>query len=328
MRNDVLALSKEEGGEYTEELVQKQMQHVLSVGFTKTSVRLAMRPLLKTPNVSDDDIFQALKEIVMSEAEHDAKMESNVHTALTPVPASTRASATATTASTAAVVSELSFNKTEKLLEELETISQTLNQLVTLPSEVKELKKELYHLQHQEPYIYQQQHQQQPFTQMQSSNMNVGNVTATGGVYGADGVGCMGSGGGNGLSRGGGNSGNGFGRGGRGGGNGLGRGGRGGGNNLGRGGGNGVAQNGVGRGGAVNGVGRGGTGAGAAVTGRGGGRGGNQGGGGRQFTVTMRKCQNCDQEGPGTFWDHCFYCCGSGHKISDCPSKNEEGEHL
>ena len=79
-------------------------------------------------------------------------------------------------------------------------------------------------------------------------------------------------------------------------------------------------------------MGRGGRGGGSSGRGRGNNRNGNGGGnqtgnsdGGRQVTVTMRTCQNCNQQGPGSFWDHCFYCCGQGHKIQDCPSKNEEG---
>ena len=315
MRDDVLALSKEEGGEYTQELVQKQMQHVLSVGFSRASVRIAMRPLLKTANLSDDDIFNALKEIVMSEAEHDAKMESNNITS--SVATSTRTPGTAATAATtAAVVSELSFNKTEKLLEDLEQISQTLNELIKLPSEVEQLRKELYQ-QKQQPG-YQQQHQlpyqqqQQPVyatNQLNTSSYLSNAVIANGGNGVANPL-VQGNGG-NGLGSGGHGVGNGRGRGGNG--NFQGEGGnRNGNNGMGRG----------GRGGGLSGRGRGNT-----RNGGGGNPPGNNGGG-RQVTVTMRKCQNCDQQGPGSYWDHCFYCCGQGHKIQDCPSKNEEGEHL
>ena len=94
----------------------------------------------------------------MSEAEHDAKMESNDVHVTSSVTTSTRTPGiAATAATTTAVVSELSFNKTEELLEDLEQISQTLDELIKLPSDVEQLRKELYQ-QKQQPG-YQQQHQ-------------------------------------------------------------------------------------------------------------------------------------------------------------------------
>ena len=310
MRDDVLALSIEEGGQYTEELVQKQTQHVLSVGFIKPSVRLAMRPLLKTPNLCDDDIFDCLKEIVMSEKEHESLMESNntsaTATAATATaatksvraaPAATAAAAAATAAtaaSTAAVVSELSLNKSELVLEELQQISQTLGQLSHLPAEVQELKRNVY--QQQQLPMY----QSQPNPYNTPSNMNVGNVTA-------------GNDGGDGNA---GNGGNGDGRGGRG--RGVGRGGY---QNMGSGRGGGNGNNGSGgRGGGGSGRGRGTNG-----RGRGGGQVGRGDGLNRQVMWTMRTCLNCGLEGPGNYWDHCFFCCGQGHKGYECPEKNVEG---
>ena len=137
MRDDVLALSLEEGGQYTEELVQRQMQHVLAVGFIRPSVRHAMRQLLRTPNLTDDEILEALKEIVMNEAEHEAKVEgSNNGSSAGVTPATTTRSATSASVNEVSCVTDL-------LLDEVAKISQTMSRLSSLPSEVEKLKKEL-----------------------------------------------------------------------------------------------------------------------------------------------------------------------------------------
>ena len=136
MRDDMLALSLEEGGQYTVELVQRQMQHVLAVGFIRPSVRHAMRQLLRTPNLTDDEILEALKEIVMNEAEHEAKVEGNNNgSSAGATPATTRSA-------TSASVNEVSC-VTDLLLDEVAKIAQTMSRLSSLPSEVEKLKKEL-----------------------------------------------------------------------------------------------------------------------------------------------------------------------------------------
>ena len=143
MRDDVIALSKEEGGQYTDDLVQQKMIHVLSVGLRKASIRLAMRPILKTPLISDDDIFDALKELVLNEAEHSAKADGASAVATTNVTTNGRSNTLANTAATVAACSELSLNKTDMLIGEVQQLSRTVSQLSTLPSEVQKLKKEV-----------------------------------------------------------------------------------------------------------------------------------------------------------------------------------------
>ena len=143
MRDDVIALSKEEGGQYTDDLVQEKMIHVLSVGLRKASIRLAMRPLLKTPHISDDDIFDALKDLVLNEAEHSAKADGASAVATTNASTKGRANTLANTAATVAACSELSLNKTDMLIGEVQQLARTVNQLSTLPSELQKLKKEV-----------------------------------------------------------------------------------------------------------------------------------------------------------------------------------------
>ena len=56
--------------------------------------------------------------------------------------------------------------------------------------------------------------------------------------------------------------------------------------------------------------------------------GGSRGNGARRrggVMVRMHKCDRCNQMGPGSQWDHCFHCCGQGHKSADCPQKNASG---
>ena len=166
MRDDVLALSAEEGGQYTEKLVQQKMLHVLSVGLRKANVRLAMRSVLKSPDISDDDIFDALKEIVLNEAEHLAKADGQSTLTTTTTTGKSRASTLATAASTLAACSELSLDKTDMLIGEVQQLSRTVNQLSTLPSEFQKLKKEFTH-------------QKQSNQQNSTSNGSVQSVAAT-----------------------------------------------------------------------------------------------------------------------------------------------------
>ena len=275
MRDDVLALSQEEGGLYTEELVQRQMQHVLSVGFLRASVRQAMRALLRTPNLTDDVIFAALKEIVMNEAEHDAKANgaTPVTTAASATPAVRAAPAKA------AAVNNLSCDVAELLLEEVAKINQKVENVEKLQRDFQSRQQNNRQRNNRQQHQNQQPQQPQQLQQQPQQNMNGGgaagpalaNINAAAPVSG--------------------NAGGGGFQGGQ------------------------VATGGFqgGQGGFQGGSGGGFQG--------GGGFRGNNGGARRR----MQKCDRCNQVGPGSQWDHCFHCCGQGHKSADCPQKNANG---
>lgn len=73
LRQKVLMLSAEEGGQYTQQLVQSQFQKSLSTGFRREAVRQQLRGLLKTVGLLDVVLLQELSEVVMMEAEHTSK---------------------------------------------------------------------------------------------------------------------------------------------------------------------------------------------------------------------------------------------------------------
>ena len=281
MRDDVLALSQEEGGLYTQELVQRQMQHVLSVGFLRASVRHAMRALLRTPNLPDDEIFAALKEIVMDEAEHDARANGN---GATPVTTAAAAPAVRAAPAKAAAVNNLSCDVADLILDEVAKVNQKVENVEKMQRDFQSRQqnnRQRNNRQHNQNQPQQpQQLQQQPQQNMNGggapppaiANINAaapasgnaggggfqGGQVATGGFQGGQ-VGAQGGSGGGGLQDGGGSRGN-----------------------------NGARR----RGGVM---------------------------------VRMHKCDRCNQMGPGSQWDHCFHCCGQGHKSAECPQKNASG---
>ena len=60
-RDDVLALSEEEGGHYPESLLENHLHHMLTVGFTKPAVRQEMRSFLRNQTLDDDTIITFLR---------------------------------------------------------------------------------------------------------------------------------------------------------------------------------------------------------------------------------------------------------------------------
>ena len=52
-------------------------------------------------------------------------------------------------------------------------------------------------------------------------------------------------------------------------------------------------------------------------------------GGARPYTPRVLECRNCHQTGTSS-WDHCFVCCGQGHRSELCPNNNLNGggQHL
>jgi hypothetical protein len=55
---------------------------------------------------------------------------------------------------------------------------------------------------------------------------------------------------------------------------------------------------------------------------------GRGGGAGRPYTPRVLECRNCHQTGTSS-WDHCFVCCGQGHRSELCPNNdlNGGGQH-
>ena len=173
MRDDVLALSAEEGGDYTEKLVQNHLQHVLSVGFAKPGVRHEMRAFLKTPSLADQAILDRLRDIVVDEKEHEELSAAVV----TPVAVNAVTAGEATT---------------DLLLDRLEHLTKKLEDLSTLPDKVDRLDKDLKR---------QQRGGRNPFNgggngRTGGGHGNAGAATNMGGGNGGVGNGGVGNGGG------------------------------------------------------------------------------------------------------------------------------------
>ena len=75
LRKMTLRLSKADGGSYTKELVQKQFQKSVYNGLRDSSIRLALRTTLKLPVVSDEDLRDEIKDLMLNEADHESKMD-------------------------------------------------------------------------------------------------------------------------------------------------------------------------------------------------------------------------------------------------------------
>ena len=74
LRQKVLLMSNEEGGQYTEELVQGQFQKSLATGFRREAIRQQLRNILKTP-IDDIHLLKEISDVVMNETEHDSKVK-------------------------------------------------------------------------------------------------------------------------------------------------------------------------------------------------------------------------------------------------------------
>ena len=74
LRQKVLLMSNEEGGQYTEDLVQGQFQKSLATGFRREAVRQQLRNTLKTP-IDDIHLLKEISDVVMNETEHDSKVK-------------------------------------------------------------------------------------------------------------------------------------------------------------------------------------------------------------------------------------------------------------
>ena len=74
LRQKVLLMSQEENGQYTPQLVQTQFQKSLSTGFRREAVRQQLRGVLKNP-IHDIQLLQEIRDVVMTETEHDSKVK-------------------------------------------------------------------------------------------------------------------------------------------------------------------------------------------------------------------------------------------------------------
>ena len=68
-------LSKAENGNYTKELLQTQFQKAVYNGLRHSGIRMALRATLKQEEVSDEDLRDEIKDLMMNEADHESKME-------------------------------------------------------------------------------------------------------------------------------------------------------------------------------------------------------------------------------------------------------------
>ena len=160
LRQKVLMLTWEEGGQYPPELVQKQFQHVLSVGLKREAVRQELRATLKIPNLDDATLLKEISDVVMNESEHEKKVVSSQK----------KATVSAVTFEEMKKSEEAPHDRTELLLEEMRKLTAQVGQLSGLQSDVERLKVELRQQQYQQ-YPQQSHIQQHPqYPQQQQSH--------------------------------------------------------------------------------------------------------------------------------------------------------------
>ena len=73
LRDNILAMTKQEEHAKSEEMVKKQFFRVLSVGFKKDTIRLMLAPLLKRGNMDDDELMKEVNFAVDADAENKKK---------------------------------------------------------------------------------------------------------------------------------------------------------------------------------------------------------------------------------------------------------------
>ena len=73
LRDNILAMTRQEEHPMNEALVRKQFCHTLSVGFKKDTIRLLLAPVLKKGDLNDDDMMQEVNDAVDADAENKKK---------------------------------------------------------------------------------------------------------------------------------------------------------------------------------------------------------------------------------------------------------------
>ena len=73
LRDNVLAMTKQEEHPMNEAHVLKQFYHSVAVGFKKDTIRLMLAPVLKRGNLTDDDMMQEVNDAVDADTENKNK---------------------------------------------------------------------------------------------------------------------------------------------------------------------------------------------------------------------------------------------------------------
>ena len=75
LRDDVLLLSEEEEGDYSEDLVKSSFQHSFYSGLRNKDIRHELRTLLKNRRTTDEELVQEISRITINESEHMEKVK-------------------------------------------------------------------------------------------------------------------------------------------------------------------------------------------------------------------------------------------------------------
>ena len=73
LRDNILAMTKQEEHPKSTPHVQKQFYHALAVGFKKDTIRLMLAPLLKRGNLNDNELMDEVNDAVEADAENKKK---------------------------------------------------------------------------------------------------------------------------------------------------------------------------------------------------------------------------------------------------------------
>lgn len=134
MRDDIVALSKEE--EFPKGLreVHMRMLHIISVGLRKDTVRIELQGILKDELMSDEDLLDELRKVVARDTEHRSKVraggQADVNLLGVPADVQSRQPPTPT------AQTEIE----RKMLAELSKVSAQVSELAVVKEEIKELK--------------------------------------------------------------------------------------------------------------------------------------------------------------------------------------------
>ena len=134
LRDNILAMTKQEEHSISEEMVKKQFFRVLSVGFKKDTIRLMLAPLLKRGNLDDNELMREVNDAVDADAENRKKTKGGKSAATNnltvdsgdinvPVP----------------VVSTVVSAENSVVLQELAKLAGTVKELTGLKDNIKEL---------------------------------------------------------------------------------------------------------------------------------------------------------------------------------------------
>lgn len=81
LKQKILFVSQSDACGYSPNLVQQRFLHTMLTGLKSDNVRSEMRPLLKNPTTTDDDLLDTLSKAVADETEHQDKFKAIKKTA-------------------------------------------------------------------------------------------------------------------------------------------------------------------------------------------------------------------------------------------------------